>query len=103
MKVQDPSLAASSTPTTLPPGGVSRQPGAGGSTRTRPAGTDRVDFSGLSGRLGSVLGAQSAERAARVASLGRDVQSGRYQPDASQTSRALVRETLSATAAEKGR
>lgn len=102
MKVQDPSLTASSAATTLPPGGVTRQQGADHGTPATAARGDRVDLSGLTGRLGSVLGAQAAQRAARVAALARDFQAGRYQPDPSQTSRAIVAETLSATATEKG-
>jgi len=79
---------------------------ASGAGRTNPAGpagdTDRLELSGFTGRLGHALRAESQTRAARVAALEREFQSGGFLRDAGQVSRALVRETLEASAGEKG-
>jgi hypothetical protein len=65
-----------------------------------PAG-DRVELTNSTEKLGKILAAQAQTRAQRVASLAESVQSGRHTPDAHASSRALVAETLSATAGEK--
>ena len=65
--------------------------------RGAPSG-DRVELSSLSGRLAAALAADSGRRAARVASLGAEVQSGNYAIDAPGVGRALVAETLRASA-----
>jgi len=94
MKVLDTNLMGTSAAAAPPAGSVTKQSGLTGT----PAGTagsgDRVEFSGFAGKLGATLAAQSAGRAARVMSLARDYQAGRYQTDSLATSRALVSETL---------
>ena len=102
MKVENTKLtgaAAGGTPAT---GAIGREDGVRGSATGRTAAGDRVELSGPAARIGVLLAGQAGARAARVASLARDVQAGRYQPDAAQTGRALVAETLGATADAKG-
>jgi len=100
MKVQDPNLAASSI-TTAPPA-ASSTAAARGNAAQRAGDTDRVELSGFAGRLGGALRAESQTRAQRVAALEREFQSGGFVRDAGQTSRALVQETLNASAGDKG-
>jgi anti-sigma28 factor (negative regulator of flagellin synthesis) len=100
MKVQDPNLAAGSINTT--PSAAPSSAAARGNAAERAGGTDRVELSGFAGRLGSALRTQSQTRAQRVAALEREFQSGNFTRDAGQTSRALVQETLNASAVEKG-
>src|SRR4051812_36455808 len=57
---------------------------------------DRVEFSGSLGRLSRTLSADNASRSSRVRALASQYQSGSYRPDSAATSRAMVRETLSA-------
>ena len=99
MKVQDPNLAASSKTTALP---AAPSTAARGNAAQRAADTDRVELSGFAGRLGGALRAESQIRAQRVAALEREFQSGGFVRDAGQTSRALVQETLNASAGDKG-
>lgn len=100
MRVQDPNLAATSIATTPPAAPAS---GAGRAQAAELAGeTDRLELSGFAGRLGNVLRAESQTRAQRVAALEREFQSGAYVRDAGPISRALVKETLNASAGEKG-
>lgn len=101
MKVQDSNLTGTSPAAANPPGSVARPTGFGASPAGKPGAGDRVEFSGIAGKLGATLAAQSAERARRVASLERAYQAGRYTTDAHAISRALVSETLGATAADK--
>lgn len=99
MKVEDPNLSPSSiatTPPAAPSSGTAR-----GNAAERAGGADRMELSGFAGRLGGVLRAEAQTRAQRVAALEREFQSGRFARDAGQTSRALIQETLSATAGEK--
>ena len=98
MKVLDSHLAATSSASA--PASITREPAAGPATG-RPAGGDRVELSGFAGKLGATLGAQSQERAARVAAFERDYQSGRYQVDARATSRALVSEALATQSSDQ--
>jgi hypothetical protein len=100
MRVEDPNLAASSIATT-PPAAPSTA-AARGSAAERASDTDRLELSGFAGRLGGALRAESQTRAQRVAALEREFQSGGFTRDAGQTSRALVQETLNASAGGKG-
>jgi hypothetical protein len=99
MKVQDSNLAANSIATT--PAAAPSSVAARGNAAERAGNTDRVELSGFAGRLGGALLAQSQARAQRVAALEREFQSGSFARDAGQTSRALVQETLNASAGEK--
>ena len=99
MKVQDPNLAPSSLATT--PAAAPSAMAARGNTAGRAGDTDRMELSGFAARLGGALHAQSQSRAQRVAALEREFQSGNFARDAGQTSRALVEETLHASAGEK--
>jgi len=100
MKVQDPNLAASSI-TTAPPAMTSTA-AARGNAAPRVDDTDRVQLSGFAGRLGGALRAESQARAQRVAVLEHEFQSGGFVRDAGQTSRALIQETLNASAGDQG-
>jgi len=100
MRVEDPNLAASSI-TTAPSAATSTTATRRNATE-RAGDTDRVELSGFAGRLGGALRAESQARAQRVAALEREFQSGGFTRDAGQTSRAVVQETLSASAGEKG-
>ena len=99
MKVQDPNLAALSITTT--PLAAPSPAAARGNTAGRAGDTDRVELSGFAARLGGALDAQSQARAQRVAALEREFQAGHFARDAGQTSRAMVEETLHASAGEK--
>jgi hypothetical protein len=99
MKVQDTNLAAPSVATT--PAAAPSAMAARGNAAGRAGDPDRVELSGFAGRLGGALRAQSQARAQRVAALEREFQAGNFTRDAGQTSRALVQETLNATAGEK--
>jgi anti-sigma28 factor (negative regulator of flagellin synthesis) len=99
MRVEDPNLAASSiatAPAAAPSTATTR-----GNAAERSGDTDRVELSGFAGRLGGALRAESQTRAQRVAGLEREFQSGSFSRDARQTSRALVQETLTASAGER--
>ena len=100
MRVEDPNLAASSMATA--PAAAPSAATARGNAADRAGNTDHVELSGFAGRLGSALRAESQTRSQRVAALQREFQSGRFARDAGQTSRALVQETLNASAGEKG-
>jgi hypothetical protein len=64
--------------------------GRGGAVqRGGGAGQDRVELSPLAAAL-TTLAADSAERSARVDELAAEYAAGRYEPDADETSRALV-------------
>ena len=99
MKVEDPNLAASSI-AAMPPAAPSAVT-ARGNAAGRESDADTAELSGFAGRLGGALRAGSQTRAQRVAVLEREFQSGRFARDAGQTSRALVQETLSASAGQK--
>lgn len=68
----------------------------GGVAQTARAGSggDRIEFSYTLGSVSRSLSSFSSQRAERVQALAADYQSGRYQPDALATSRAMVTEGL---------
>jgi len=96
MKVQDANLTAASIATTP----LAAPAPASTSNSERSRADDRVELSGVAGRLGGTLRADAQVRAQRVAALAQSYQSGRLTWDSRQTSRALVNETLSASAGE---
>jgi hypothetical protein len=100
MKVEDLNPAAGSIATAPPAAPSSVR--AHGNAVERAGGIDRMELSGFAGRLGIALRAESQTRAQRVTVLEREFQAGTFARDAGQTSRALVEETLSASAVEKG-
>ena len=103
MKVENSNLTGAAASGTPPSGAVGREDGLRSSAPGRTGTGDRVELSGSAARIGTLLSVEARTRAQRVSSLARDFQSGRYQPDASQTGRALVAETLGSTAdAEAG-
>jgi anti-sigma28 factor (negative regulator of flagellin synthesis) len=53
-------------------------------------GGDRVDLSGLAGRISESMQALASQSAQRVSQLRSDFRAGSYQPDAAQLSRALM-------------
>ena len=101
MKVDNSNLTGAAASGTPPAGAVGRENSLRRSVSGRPGTGDRVELSGSAARIGTLLSMEARARAERVSSLARDFQSGRYQPDASQTSRALVAQTLGATADSK--
>jgi len=56
-----------------------------------PASVDRVDLSGLTGRISQTMQAMARQSAQRVGQLQKDFQAGRYQPDARQIAGAMAR------------
>ncbi|MGE5569396.1 MAG: flagellar biosynthesis anti-sigma factor FlgM [Rhodospirillales bacterium] len=72
---------------------------AGGARResaAQPQEGDRVQLSGLSGRLLEMLAVHAADREARVERLATDYRAGRYQPDALAVSRGIIRYAMEA-------
>ena len=51
---------------------------------------DRVDLSGLAGRISQTMQSLASQSAQRVSQLQKEFRAGRYQPDAQQLSRALA-------------
>ena len=98
MKVENSKLAGAAAGGTPPPGAVGRPEALRSAAPGRTATGDRVELSGAAARMGALLGAEANARTERVAALAHDVQAGRYRPDAFETSRALVAETLGAAA-----
>jgi flagellar biosynthesis anti-sigma factor FlgM len=63
----------------------------GASSGTAGGGSgDRVDLSGLAGRISQSLQALASQPAQRVPQLQKDFQSGRYQPDAQRIAGAML-------------
>jgi anti-sigma28 factor (negative regulator of flagellin synthesis) len=56
-----------------------------------PASGDRVDLSGLAGRISQSMQALATQTAQQVGRLQKDFQAGRYQPDAQQIAGAMAR------------
>ncbi len=71
--------------------GVSRAQGSG-----KRAAADRVELSGLAGRISQALDASAAQRAERVEQVSREYAAGHYQVDAAAVSRAMVKEMQAA-------
>lgn len=58
---------------------------------TSPGTGDRVDLSGLAGRISQTLQTLASQSAQRVGQLQHDFQAGRYQPDAGQIASVMAR------------
>jgi flagellar biosynthesis anti-sigma factor FlgM len=71
--------------------------GRTGSASKSATGADRVELSGLSGRVASALKADSADRAAHVSRIAEAVRSGSYKVDAKAVSKALVSDALASS------
>ena len=102
MKVYDRSLAGAGA------AGSTRseetQKAAGGRSAethsaARSGAGDQVELSGTLGRLSQALSAQGTQRAAKVAALAASYRSGNYQPNSAGTAKGLVSEALSASGA----
>jgi flagellar biosynthesis anti-sigma factor FlgM len=87
-----------------------RTAGSGAVDRSRHADTpkaapaasgDQVRLSGLSGKIGSAMNADAAQRAAHVAKLTAAVRGGTYKVDAQALSSAMVSESLGGSSAAK--
>jgi len=52
---------------------------------------DRVDLSGLAGRISYTMQALASQSARRVGQLQKNFQAGRYQPDAQQIASSMLR------------
>jgi Anti-sigma-28 factor, FlgM len=52
---------------------------------------DRVDLSGLAGRISQTLQSRASQSAQHAGQLRKDFQAGRYQPDAQQIAGAMTR------------
>jgi anti-sigma28 factor (negative regulator of flagellin synthesis) len=98
MKIDNHELAATSASSSRAqqPAAVGRD-GQGPESAKRPEGGDRLELSQLTGRVADALRADATARTARVEQIGRDFQSGRYEVDAKQVSRAVVEEGLDAS------
>ena len=92
MKIDKNDLAATpaSSSRAQEPAAVGREGRSEGARR--PEGGDRLELSQLTGRVAGALRADATARTARVEQIGRDFQSGRYEVDAKQVSRAVVEE-----------
>jgi hypothetical protein len=67
------------------------------SSRTSGANTaDRVDLSGLAGRISQAMQSLSQDSAQRVSQLRKDYLAGRYQPSPQQISQAVAAQAWSA-------
>ena len=64
---------------------------AASSSATGAAPGDRVDLSGLAGRISQSMQVLASQTAQRVGQLQKDYQAGRYQPDAQQIASAMAR------------
>lgn len=97
MKIEDPNLTASLAAGQAQP---FRAIAAYSQPKSGQAGAvpgDRVDLSHLGGSLARTLAADAQSRAGRIEALAARFQSGNYAADAASTSRAIVREALSAS------
>jgi anti-sigma28 factor (negative regulator of flagellin synthesis) len=65
-------------------------------SRVGSASGDHVELSGALGRLSQTISAFHQDRARRVEALAAEYQGGRYRPDSTATSRAMVSEALAA-------
>jgi hypothetical protein len=58
---------------------------------TAAAAADRVDLSGLAGRISQTMQALASQSAQRAGQLQKDYRAGRYQPDAQRIASAMAR------------
>jgi len=63
---------------------------AGASGASGTAGADRVEMSGLTGRISGALAALAEQSAERAGQLQKDFRAGRYQPSAEQIGQAVA-------------
>jgi len=101
MKIDEPNLSGASVSAgrTQSPASVSREESARKTGAARPEGHDRVELSSITGQVSGALRSEAKGRSERVAALAHQYEPGRYQPSARQVSRALVSESLAASAA----
>jgi len=67
------------------------QVGTAATSGAATAAGDRVDLSGLAGRISQTMQALASQSAQRVGQLQKDYRAGRYQPDAQQVASAMAR------------
>lgn len=99
MRVHDQNLTGTSAASA---GAAAEAQRAGRATAGQVSATarfDRVELSGAVGTISRALTADSASRAGRVQQLAAQYQSGRYQPDAASTSRAMISDALASAVA----
>jgi anti-sigma28 factor (negative regulator of flagellin synthesis) len=72
------------------------QPGSRAEGRNKPADTDQLDISGITGRIAETLDSQAGSHAQHVEALRAAVQAGTYQVDSQALSRTLIDHALSA-------
>jgi anti-sigma28 factor (negative regulator of flagellin synthesis) len=103
MKIDDRSnLGGVASPGAKGAGGVEsggRQDAGRAVDRT---GTDRAELSGLAGKIAQATSIDASQRAEKVQRLKVEVAQGRYQPDASATSRGIVNDALLSSARTGG-
>ena len=90
MRVNDQNLAGVNT---APTGGSHEAQRAGRTSSGNPASGshgDRVELSGAVGTISRALSADSGGRAARVRELAAQYQAQQYRPDAAATGRAMI-------------
>ncbi len=98
MKVYDRNLAGAGTVESTRAGDTQKAASSsseGAQSSSRSASADQVELSGTLGRLSQALSAQGSQRAARVAELASAYQSGNYQPNSAGAARGMVSEALS--------
>ena len=96
IRIQNDTVTGGAAPTrpteqSYPAGGQTGVGGAGGSSR----GPDHLEISSLSQVIRDANTAHNAGQAARVNQLAAQYRSGRYTPDSTQVSRAMIAHALS--------
>lgn len=104
MKIDERNLsgASASAERTESSPSVSRRESARKAGAAQLGGQDRVELSSLMGQVSRALRSEARGRSERVAALARQYESGHYRPPALEASRALVSETLAASATHPG-
>ncbi|PWU01395.1 MAG: hypothetical protein C5B51_23055 [Terriglobia bacterium] len=67
-----------------------------GSRPAADASGDRVELSSTLGRIAHAISSFNAQRSNKIQSLTAEYQAGRYRPDSSATSRAMISDSLGA-------
>jgi len=104
MRVDDRNLngaAGLQTGRTTDTHGAERAGSPAASQVSESRGGDRVEISGTAGLVSQALGANAAERAQHIQQLAADYRSGNYRPSSLATSRAIVKDALERTDAER--
>src|SRR5258705_10568887 len=100
MKINDHSdLSGIPTSGTKGAAGGGSQGRTEGSREADRAGSDRAELSGLAGKIAHATGIDAKQRAEKVERLRLEVAQGNYRPNAAETSKGIVNDALSSSAA----